>query len=306
VVSLFCMSDGTLYGSAEICKTLFRLRPGDRATESLGLACKESPSGQFYGFCEYNGKLYLAGYGLATISVYDPALPFDLGAGNPRRISQVGEHQNRPEGGMIVGPDGKLYLGTQPDYGYKGGALGIFDPASERVEVHVNLVPNQSVECLATDGQRYVFAGTSIAGGGLVKEEGALAHFLVWDCQAGRVVYDHPVEAEDLRSIAATADGSKVYVPVGTQVQIFDVPQLAFVGQVEGPLPAPVGFLSGLTGRDGRIYFCAGPALVSIDPVTDALSQWHVFPSHCGALAQAPDGTLFTSANGILYSVRWK
>jgi len=46
--------------------------------------------------------------------------------------------------------------------------------------------------------------------------------------------------------------------------------------------------------------------LVSIDPATETFFQCCVFPSTGGALAQAPDGTLFTSANGVLYSVRLK
>jgi len=58
--------------------------------------------------------------------------------------------------------------------------------------------------------------------------------------------------------------------------------------------------------KDGCIYFWAGSTLVSIDPATETFFQCCVFPSTGGALAQAPDGTLFTSANGVLYSVRLK
>ena len=73
---------------------------------------------------------------------------------------------------------------------------------------------------------------------------------------------------------------------------------------MEGLLPGRANFLSGLRGNDGAVYFCAGSSLVRIDPASDSLSVLHTFPALCAALAQAPDGTLYTSANGILYRVR--
>jgi hypothetical protein len=118
------------------------------------------------------------------------------------------------------------------------------------------------------------------------------------------VVFDEPVDVEDIRSIAASPDGSKVYVPVGDRVRIFRVPDFRLSGEVDGLLPGRANFLSGLTGNDGGVYFCAGSSLIRIDPTSDSLSVLHTFPAPCAALAQAPDGTLYTSATGILYRVR--
>ncbi|WP_431896758.1 hypothetical protein [Nonomuraea sp. bgisy101] len=110
----------------------------------------------------HQGRLYVATYPGAKVYEYDPASPWDFGA-NPRLLfALAGDHQSRPYA-LAGAPDGRIFVGTVPDYGRYDGALTIYDPATGSVTVHRNIVPDQSVVTLAYHGG-LVYGGTSTRG----------------------------------------------------------------------------------------------------------------------------------------------
>ncbi len=116
--------------------------------------------GQVAGTAWLDGKLWLACYGGAEISVYDPALAGEWPQ-NPRHVLDIGEEQMRPRG---MASDGRyLWTATHAQYGKLGGALVRVDPKTATCKVWRNLVPGHNPTGLHVDTKRRrVYVGTTI------------------------------------------------------------------------------------------------------------------------------------------------
>jgi hypothetical protein len=86
----------------------------------------------------------------------------DLRTGAVRNLSTLGHAQIRPRD--LTRSDGKVYVGTQPDYGQFGGALSIVDERTGTTEVYRDVVPDQSVSAVAVAGG-VAYLGSEIYGG---------------------------------------------------------------------------------------------------------------------------------------------
>ncbi|GIP37255.1 hypothetical protein J31TS4_05350 [Paenibacillus sp. J31TS4] len=76
-----------------------------------------------------DGKVYFGTYVGAVMYSYDHKQPLEIGT-NPKLEYDIGDQQDRPF--AITSGDGKLFVGTIPDYGILGGALAIYDQASDK------------------------------------------------------------------------------------------------------------------------------------------------------------------------------
>lgn len=76
---------------------------------------------------------------------------------NPKLLFQLGEEQDRIND--IISADGKVFIGSIPDYGKLGGALTVYDPGTEGEAKHRfyrNIIKDQCVISLAyNDGKIY-------------------------------------------------------------------------------------------------------------------------------------------------------
>jgi hypothetical protein len=136
--------DGKLYGSSILPEHLFKHDPDTGEVADLG-ACSTS-GGEAYSMGNLDGKLYIASYPAAKLSVYDPAKPYRFGTdpgANPRELGRMDQVAYRPRG-MTCGPGGKVWVASQPDYGMWGGTLAWYDPATETFGSHRNLYPDCS------------------------------------------------------------------------------------------------------------------------------------------------------------------
>lgn len=113
--------------------------------------------------------LYLGVYPDAIIYQYDPEIEFDHdptqveNATNPRVLFSLEDFkQDRPF--AFAGGDGKIFIGTVPDYGVLGGTLSIYDEKEDEYKVFDHIVEDQSIISLAyKDGM--VYGATSVYGG---------------------------------------------------------------------------------------------------------------------------------------------
>lgn len=107
--------------------------------------------GQVAGTAWHDGKFWVACYGGAEISVYDPKLGGEWPR-NPRHVLDIGEEQMRPQG---MASDGHyLWTATHAQYGKLGGALVRVDPKTETAKVWRNLVPDHNPTGLHVDTER--------------------------------------------------------------------------------------------------------------------------------------------------------
>lgn len=249
---------------------VFRYDPKANRTEHLG----GMPGGEVYSMLEREGKLYLCYYGGAVMNLYDPAKPFwKFGPGadcNPVSFGGVGDGHLRPRA-MIYGPDGMIYIGSEPPYGQLGGAMAVWDPRQNKtVENYRHLVTNQSIVSLTWEPRSgLIFGGSNTRGGGGTRPAEKEALFFAFDPRKKAKVFEAAV-ARGARGYPATfaADG-KVFTTAGSSLFVFDpqttrvVKTISLPGrQVEISLGRHVsGKLIGLT--TGGVY--------ALDPAKDEL-----------------------------------
>ncbi|MGC8840233.1 MAG: hypothetical protein ACP5QZ_02110 [Candidatus Sumerlaeaceae bacterium] len=107
--------------------------------------------------------IYFGTYPHARIVRYDPHAP--PSANNPREILCLAPwNQDRPYAMWADPQRRKLFIGCVPAYGCLGGTLAVYDLDTEHARVYSDLIPQQSIVALASDGQ-LLYGATSTSGG---------------------------------------------------------------------------------------------------------------------------------------------
>jgi outer membrane protein assembly factor BamB len=256
--------DGMLYGSGYMPAHLFRADPATGSLEDLGIV----GDGEIYNFLPQKNSLLGAAYvGMSPLMIYHPSRPFAPGIdaqANPLMV-QV------PEGfiswrpmAMINGPDGKVYLGAQAEYGKLGGPLVMWDLTTNQVESYDHLVTDQSVTSLTTaHGQ--IIGGTTIHGGGGSHETQTQATLFIWDPTIRRRVFDTPVSASSITDlIAATED--RIYGFADGTLFVFERSRRELM-MTTASIPGLI-YNSVTLGQDGWVWGLSADGIFAIDPVS--------------------------------------
>ena len=176
-----------------------------------------------------NGKIYMTGYPGSYGAVFDPvtdtSVMFTVGQAeglvalgdymyfgiypggiiyrasladavpSVQEMFRIGSEQDRPY--MMTTGEGKLIIGTIPDYGKLGGALTIYDPATGEKEVYRNVVQNQSITGLVYHNG-LIFGGSNIYGGLDIPPTETEAKMFVWDMAAKQKIAEFTLDIPDL------------------------------------------------------------------------------------------------------------
>lgn len=292
--------DGDLYGSSYMPNRLFHATTDGTLVEDLG--DHTAAAGEAYSLAGMDGKLYLASYPAAHLSVYDPARPIHYGTGpehNPRDLGRLDKVSYRPNA-LITTPDGRLWMGSAPDYGLHSGTLAWYDPSTGASKSHRPVVPDTSPATLLwLPGLQQILIGLSIevGTGALVRRlDGA---FALWDPGRDGLVWSGDLGLADLAdpvAFAPTADGL-VYTLLGRGDQILSAgappirPRLVLFDPAEkrliaeswlpeefGPLPWH-GHFSLQVDPQGTVYGATGYCFFRIKPGTcDVERIWQPDP----------------------------
>ncbi len=285
--------DGTIYGGPPFGQNLFSFQPKTNLLTSYDQVIDRT--GEIYYGIPYKDKVYTMSYAEAGLAVFDPHKAWNPGekaASNPRAIVYFDQLQYRPVGGIHLGPGNKMYIGTQPDYGLVGGALSVFDPETEKLEIYRNLIPDEEIAAIATD-DRYVYGEADSEGGGGSKPVAEGVHFFVWDPQSRKLVFDQILPgAGSFRSIAAVR--GHAYFVTGGQMMDYDSTTrvLSPVPHLDGLGAVPPESLK--AAKDGTLFGIFGKQLGRFDPKTRHLQ---LFPETAGyatsGLTLGTDGTVY-------------
>ena len=176
---------------------------------------------------EHDRKLYLCYYGGAVMNLYDPRKAFwKFGTSadcNPISFGGIGDGHLRPRA-MIRGPEGLIYIGSEPPYGQLGGGLGVWDPRQNRtIENYRHLVTNQSIASLAWEtNSGLLFGGSGNYGGGGTRPVEKEAKFFAFDPKRKQKVFEAALAPGAVKYPATFAAQGKVFTTVGDQLLIFD------------------------------------------------------------------------------------
>lgn len=229
------------------------------------------------------------------LSIYTLAYVFGMrqDGSDLKRLTRVGEEQNRPLDAHYDRLLGRLLIGTQPEYGLHGGALALYDPRRDKMETFRNVVQNQSIRSVTSMlGTAYV-AGEIAGGLGTtpVEKEAKLAAF---DLLTKRVRWS-VVPVSGATSISdLVAHRGKLYGIADTGVLFeFDPWRKQVTRTLQVPLSAArSGTLVATHGRvygtDGKTIYRLDPSAMTISPVVEGLNAeaYGTQP----LLAAAPDG----------------
>lgn len=198
--------------------------------------------GQAEGMGSLGEKIYMGIYPGAVIFELDTTQPI-VDNVNPKQIYDIPADEDRPF--IIKAGEGKVFIGTIPDYGKLGGALTVYDPslpADEAFAVYPNVVHNQAIVGLAIlDGK--VYGSTTVAGGLDADPTEPAAKLFVWDIASGTKV--------------------KEVVP-----------------NIPGATVQPK-MISGLTfGPDGLLWAAADGSIFAMDPETlEVVKSKNIYPN---------------------------
>jgi streptogramin lyase len=254
-----------VYGSTAMPLEVFRFDPATGRSQHLGAM----PGGEVYSMLEQDHKLYLCYYGGAVMNLYDPAKPvWKFGPGpdaNPVSFGGVGDGHLRPRA-MIRGPEGLIYVGSEPPYGELGGALGVWDPRLNRtVQNYRHLVTNQSIVSLAWEPRSgLIFGGSGNYGGGGTRPVEPEARFFAFDPVRKTKVFEASL-APGARNYPATcAANGRVFTTAGDRLFVFDPVSMRQTHSLA--LPGPQIEISLGRLRSNRLVGLTTRAVYLLDP----------------------------------------
>ncbi len=291
--------DGQVYGSTVLPMEIFRHDPRTGRQEHLG----GMPGGEVYSILTNEQKIYFCYYGGAVMNLYDPAGPaWKYGREadcNPISFGGVGDGHLRPRA-MIHGPDGMIYVGSEPPYGQHGGAMAVWDPRLNRtIENYRHIIRNQAVVSLTWDPvSGLIYGGSANWGGGGTKPTEKEAKFFAFDPRTKRKVFERALVAGAKSYPATLAADGLIYTTAGDQLLVFDPARDQVVrtlrlpsaqteisigrradgtlvgltskqvylydprkGAITSAVPAPVPIRCGFALTDDAVYFGSGPEL---------------------------------------------
>ncbi len=293
--------NASVIGGSYINQGFFRYDPATDELFSPGRST--SHGGQIDNMVTLDDKVYLGHYTKAWFSVYDPAISWNPGSdssSNPRVLGAAKETQDRvPDG--VAGPDGKIYFGTKPEYGKTGGALVVVDPATEKIEVHRNVVDEQSVYALVSDGERYIYATTSIRGGLGSREVAKESKLFVWDTETGQKVRESTVipDAYEIWGLDWADEG--VLVGAADSVLfLYDVEADSVLKMLQ---VAPEEVKKLVTSQDGWIYGMTEERLVRVKKDLSRFQTIDVHEGYWDSMVETSAGRLFVGRGERLMEV---
>lgn len=269
--------DGLLYGSSMLPEHFFRYNP--KSGELLDLGVCSTATGEAYSMANLDGKIYIGSYPKAMLSVYDPALPYHIGlepGDNPREVGRIDERSNRPRS-ALAGPLGRVWFASRPEYGFSGGPLAWYDPATESRHSYFGLAGKGSCFVLAhLPEERLLAVGTSRkAGAGIISAE--QAQLFLWDYEGEKKVWEGTLGRPvfQFNALHMGAD-NRLY---GTAFDkngappeffVFDTKKRVFIERhaVPGEKPLDLGLQQ---GPDGNIYGVTKNGIYRYDPSTSQL-----------------------------------
>ncbi|MBP9913325.1 MAG: hypothetical protein KBF26_07940 [Opitutaceae bacterium] len=307
--------DGALYGSSYMPNRLFRATPGAEKSPSIGLAT-EGPAtatvedlgehtfagGEAYSMATLDGKVWLGSYPESRLSVYDPTKPLHFGTGpndNPRDLGRLDGIGFRPNV-LLTTPDGKLWMGSSPDYGLYGGPLAWFNPQTGEKKSHRIVVTDLSPAAgLYLPELKQILLGLSIeTGTGMpVKKDRLNGAFALWDPTKDALVWSGDLGLDNLADVTSLApDGhGLVYALLGRGDHILSAgapeirPRLALIDPARRTVVASAwlpedygplswhGYFSLRVGPGDIVYGATGYCVFRIKPGTcDVERVWQL------------------------------
>jgi len=269
--------DEKIYGSSMLPERFFRSDLDGKNSVDFG-QCSIA-NGEGYSMTNYGDKLAIASYPGSRLSLYDPSLPYQFGTGpgaNPLDIGRLNDISTRPHV-SITAPDGKIWVGSAPDYGLMGGTLTWFDPQTALKKTYHDILTDCTPFTLQWIPEiDRLLIGFNIESGTGAPVRAPRGGFGLWDPKEERADYLGDFGDKDIADICSL-------------------------------LPAGNGLLYAISGRNPRlmVHYSAKPAptrLLLIDPVKRKVIESTLIPESFGPLPFETGNILRQDSDGQVYA----
>jgi hypothetical protein len=233
------------------------------------------------------------------MSVYTLAYLFRMAPeGDPRRVTTIGNDQTRPLDATYSPSDKLLVVGTEPEYGRYGGAVAFYDPRTGALDVHRNVIRDQSIRSVAVKhGTMYL--GSSINNGLGTTPRATEARLAGFDLATRTKTWEMVPVPGAKQIVDLVATGDRIYGLTDTGVLFAVDPEArtvvatATVAAGQGTLVQVGDVIYGTTGRD---IWKLNPESMAVTPfVTGLNAQWY---AGSALLTAAPDGSALYALRG--------
>jgi hypothetical protein len=266
---------GALYGSSYMPNHLFTASPNGGDVRDLGQ--HTFAMGVAYSLATVGEKVYLGSYPEARLSVYDRTRPLHFGThpnDNPRDLGRLDNVSYRPNA-LLATPDGRIWMGSSPDYGLYDGTVAWYDPKTGDRKSHRDDFPEVSpASFLWLPGQNQILIGLSIEPGTGMKVKRLNGAFALWDPTEDKLAWAGDLGLADLADVTSLA-------------------------------PAGGGLVYALVGRGDHVLIAGapeiGPRLVLLDPAKRAVVASAWLPADFGPLSWHGLFSLRPGPGGVVY-----
>ncbi|MEV4658821.1 hypothetical protein [Micromonospora sp. NPDC049301] len=233
------------------------------------------------------------------MSVYTLAYLFRMAPdGDPRRVTTIGHEQTRPLDAIWSPADKLLVVGTEPEYGRHGGAVSFYDPRAGALDVHRDVIPDQSIRSVAVK-HGTAFLGSSINGGLGTTPRATEARLAGFDLATRTKTWEiSPVPgAKQIVELVATGDRILGLTETGVLFAVDQrTRQMVAATTVASGQNTLVQVGSAIYGTNGRDVWKLDPATMTVTPfVTGLNAEWY---GGGALLTAAPDGSALYALRG--------
>lgn len=249
--------------------------------------------------------IYMGVYPNARMYVYDTKKKWDPEKGNPRLISRI-DGQDRPFAGISIPNSHKLFFGTVPRYGKLGGALLEYNPRTDQMITHPDVVKNQAVVSL-TSADGTIYGGSTVRGGMGIRPTEKEARLFGWDEDKQRKIFEL-VPVPGARAITCLIIGPdhNIWGIADGVLFIFDPLKRRVISQLRlYPFPKTGDGVyydaKLLVHPSGMVYGTGGGNLFQVEPNT---MTYTLIRKDARLLTMDQQGLLYTVIDGRLWQYK--
>jgi streptogramin lyase len=269
IVTIETGPDGVVYAGAYLTPPgMGRLNSSDTWDLLTG-------AGQIEGFGSYQGDLVFGRYPQGSLWRFDLDRPWSPPT-NPGPVAEIGQEQNRPQSFVELGD--QVAVSSVPSTGRHGGAISLWKPDTNQVEVFRNVVTNQTpVSLVEHDG--IIYGGTSINGGYGIDPVTPEAKLFAWDPTAHQTLWE-TVPVPGAPTIAGlVVDGKgRLWALAGGTLFEFDLKHRKVLHRFRisaEPDESRYGNDHELLFHEGKLYGVTANRLFSFDPRNHRVKVLH-------------------------------
>ncbi len=292
---------GFIWGGPPLGQTVFLMNRETGVSTNTDIVCD--------GYGEVYGMVFLGAYGFGVsyaggdIFKYNPDMRWDqFNRTNPYTIASLGGRGYiRPVGGIVAGPDNKLYSGWMAGVGVYGGAVAVTDPASGNTDLIENPLGKQAVSGMAVD-ESHIYLGTSLEANGLPRKTGEPPQFGVLGIDTRQPYLNIPFEgAAAVDRMALSTRAKRVAFAVDGALKIFDTENLKLVDTAPG---APKITSTAMTCPGGNaVYYGSDRQIVQYDLANNTHKVISELPGPVGPITGEPYGDLFVACGADVFRI---